>query len=257
MFFNKEVDHYSVLGLNKQDHVTDADVKQAYHKLAKEYHPDLNKGIGAAERFRLINHSYEAINTKEKRSIYVDNLHDSDSWNLHNRGSYGGRSNYTDVSGDFNRAFDQQAKKASTSRWNKFVFRSLMTFEKIVHPTYLFGVVFPVLGISYYLSSTLKQRIGFSNDNNSYNNKYKYTQHNTIFSTNKATVPSEWYNTQAKPWETVASRKKKTANTETESVSDKTKPKKKKIKTNTTVSKTTKVKKKKKKKKVAAAAKAT
>jgi len=131
-----------------------------------------------------------------------------------------------------------------------------MTFEKIVHPTYLFGVVFPVLGISYYLSSTLKQRIGFSNDNNSYNNKYKYTQHNTIFSTNKATVPSEWYNTQAKPWETVASRKKKTANTETESVSDKTKPKKKKIKTNTTVSKTTKVKKK-KKKKVAAAAKAT
>jgi hypothetical protein len=132
-----------------------------------------------------------------------------------------------------------------------------MSFERIVHPSYLFGVVFPVLGISYYLSSTLKQRIGLSNDNNSsYNNKYKYTQHNTIFSTNKATVPSEWYNTQAKPWETVASRKKKTA-PDTESGNDKTKPKKKKKTTNTAVSKTTKVKKKKKKKKVVAEAKAT
>lgn len=203
---NREINHFKVLGLDSSSDMSDADIKKAYHRLAKEFHPDLNKDkIGAIERFRLIQSSYEAINTKEKRLQYIDLINDSDSWNRNNRegGGYANRSNYTDVSNDFDRAYDKQSAKASRTKWGKFMFRSLFHFERIVHPTYLFGVVLPVLGISYWLSSTLKQRINNSyNNNNNINNNSNYNkynhQHNTIFSTNLSTIPSEWYNSQAK-----------------------------------------------------------
>ena len=116
---NKEVNHFNVLGLSKDTNdIDDNDVKNAYHKLAKEWHPDLNKDkIGAVERFRLIQSSYEAIKTREKRAVYMENLHDSDSWNLHRNREYSNirRSNYTDVSGDFNKAYGGGSARANAT----------------------------------------------------------------------------------------------------------------------------------------------
>ena len=104
------------------------------------------------------------------------------------------RDNYTDVSADFDKEFNRHAAAANSKR-RKFLFRSLLFFEKIVHPTYLFGIVLPVVGVSYWLSQTIKERIGIGNVND---RKYRY-QHNNIFSTKSSTnIPSEWYNTKAK-----------------------------------------------------------
>jgi curved DNA-binding protein len=61
-------DPYTVLGVTR---AADADtVRKAYRKLAKEWHPDLNKRPGAADRFKEINAAYEIVGDAEKRRLW-------------------------------------------------------------------------------------------------------------------------------------------------------------------------------------------
>jgi molecular chaperone DnaJ len=62
-------DYYTVLGINRD--ATDKDIKAAYRKLARKYHPDVNPGNKAAEeKFKEINQAYEVISDAEKRKKY-------------------------------------------------------------------------------------------------------------------------------------------------------------------------------------------
>jgi molecular chaperone DnaJ len=61
-------DFYEILGVDR-----DADkeeIKQAYRRLARKYHPDVNKEEGAEERFKEINRAYEILSEPEMRSRY-------------------------------------------------------------------------------------------------------------------------------------------------------------------------------------------
>ncbi len=49
---------------------SDAEIKKAYRKLARQYHPDVNKEPGAEEKFKEINAAYEILSDKSKRSQY-------------------------------------------------------------------------------------------------------------------------------------------------------------------------------------------
>ncbi len=62
-------DYYSILGVSRD--ATDKEIKQAYRRLARKYHPDMNPDDKQAEeRFKEINEAYEVLSDPEKRKLY-------------------------------------------------------------------------------------------------------------------------------------------------------------------------------------------
>lgn len=64
-------DYYDALGVKAG--ASDDEIKAAYRKLARKYHPDKNKAAGAEEKFKSISEAYEVLHDKQKRTAY-DNL---------------------------------------------------------------------------------------------------------------------------------------------------------------------------------------
>jgi len=70
--FHKDIDHtkdyYRILNISKS--ATESEIKLAYRKLAKQYHPDVNKSPEAVDKFKEITSAYEVLSDKDKKSIY-------------------------------------------------------------------------------------------------------------------------------------------------------------------------------------------
>src|SRR5690349_1675143 len=62
-------DYYATLGLPRS--ASQADIKKAFRKLARQHHPDVNKGDSKAEqRFKEISEANEVLSDPEKRKLY-------------------------------------------------------------------------------------------------------------------------------------------------------------------------------------------
>ena len=64
----KYKDYYEILGVARD--AAEADIKKAYRKLARKYHPDVSKEQGAEEKFKEVAEAYEVLKDPEKRAAY-------------------------------------------------------------------------------------------------------------------------------------------------------------------------------------------
>jgi molecular chaperone DnaJ len=65
---NNKRDYYEILGISRN--ASDEELKKAFRRLAKQYHPDANKEQGAEARFIEINEAYEVLSDPQKRAAY-------------------------------------------------------------------------------------------------------------------------------------------------------------------------------------------
>ena len=64
----KYQDYYKILGVARD--ADSSDIKKAYRKLARKYHPDVNKDADAEEKFKQVNEAYEVLKDSDKRRAY-------------------------------------------------------------------------------------------------------------------------------------------------------------------------------------------
>ena len=98
-------DYYEVLGLSKG--ASAAEIKKAYRKLSKQYHPYINKEEGAEEKFKEITEAYEVLSDENKKAQYDQFGHAAFDGGAGGQGGFGGFGGFGGgFSGGFSGGFD-------------------------------------------------------------------------------------------------------------------------------------------------------
>ncbi|MBI4761417.1 MAG: molecular chaperone DnaJ [Chloroflexota bacterium] len=123
-------DYYDVLGVGRN--ASDDEIKAAFRKLARQYHPDVNKDPGAEEKFKEINEAYGVLSDREKRARY-------DRFGREGLGNLGGFHDYTmDFSDLFEELFGSfgfstgRSSRRSPRRGRDLQMQVNLTFEEAV-----------------------------------------------------------------------------------------------------------------------------
>ena len=96
-------DYYKILGVSKGAGADE--IKSAYRKKAKEFHPDINKSPDASDKFKEINEAYEVLSDSQKRSNYDHFGSDGPQQGFSGQGGFGGHGFSQDDLGDIFEGF--------------------------------------------------------------------------------------------------------------------------------------------------------
>src|SRR5512140_227032 len=123
-------DYYEILGIARN--ASSDEIKAAFRKLARQYHPDVNKEDGAEEKFKEINEAYGVLSDSEKRARY-------DRFGKEGLGNMGGFRDYTvDFSDIFEELFGGfgfstgRRSRNSPRRGRDLQMQVMLTFEEAV-----------------------------------------------------------------------------------------------------------------------------
>ena len=108
-------DYYDVLGISRN--ADTKEIKSAFRRLARQYHPDVSQEAGAEEKFKELNEAYEVLSNDEKRARYDRFGHAG--VNGAGGGGYGAGAagfGFEDIFDIFNSAFGDAAADADVRR---------------------------------------------------------------------------------------------------------------------------------------------
>lgn len=128
-------DYYSILGVDKN--ASDDEIKSAYRRLAKKYHPDLNKTEEAANKFKEINEAYEVLGDSKKRSNYDQfGSADGNPFGAGGNGTggfgdfFGGGGGFSDIFSDIFSAFGGRGETRGQERGQDINLEMDLTLEE-------------------------------------------------------------------------------------------------------------------------------
>lgn len=127
-------DYYEVLGVSRD--ASDAEIKKAYRKLSKQYHPDINKEQGADEKFKEISEAYEILSDSQKRAAYDQYGHAATDPNF-GAGGFGGFGGaggfgFEDIFDTFFGGGGTSRRPNAPQRGNDLQYRVTLTFEEAI-----------------------------------------------------------------------------------------------------------------------------
>ncbi len=123
-------DYYDVLGVNRQ--ATSEEIKKAFRRLAREYHPDVNKSPDAEARFKEINEAYEVLSDRDKRGTYDRFGHAGPQAGFGGFGDFGGFGGFEDIFESFFGGMRTGQARRGPSRGEDLRYDLTIEFEEAV-----------------------------------------------------------------------------------------------------------------------------
>ena len=150
-------DYYKVLGVTRS--ATDREIKQAYRKLARQYHPDLNDGADAEDRFKEVTEAYEVLSDPDKRSRF-----DSLTSNYYRWQRSGSRSDFDWSSWSSSQQTTSRSRTTETDSGGVFsdFFRSVFGDSGRREPASPYGGKTPIHGQDEELEVTISLEESYS-----------------------------------------------------------------------------------------------
>ena len=123
-------DYYQVLGIDRQ--ATQDGIKKAFRRLARQYHPDVNKDTDAEARFKEINEAYEVLSDPEKRAMYDRFGHAAPQSGFGGQGDFSGFGGIEDIFESFFGGMRTGTSRRGPSRGSDLRYDLTIEFEEAI-----------------------------------------------------------------------------------------------------------------------------